>query len=185
MLPVQLPDHVAQSIHQRRVDPGAGLVEQYHRTVDHQGAGQREQLLLPARAIAGVFVAQGGEARYLEHLPGPGMDPVVGLADPAGGGKDRPQALAELHLRGQHQVFQHRDLGEEFAVLEGSGDSHMVDAVRGFAKELNTIHFDRPAAGREKAKEGVVKAGFPSPIGPDQARDRSCLYVKGKIIENF
>src|SRR5204862_2755019 len=63
------------------VETLVGLVEEQDRRVVHEGQGQAEFLLGPARQGADALAAAGGITEPLDQLPGPAgaADPVRGL----------------------------------------------------------------------------------------------------------
>ena len=89
------------------VEGAEGLVEQEHRRLVDQGAGEGDPLLLAARELMGVAVAEAAEADAVEQL----------LA-PAG-------ALGRRHfadLQWELDVLAHAHVAEDRVVLEDEAD---------------------------------------------------------------
>ena len=127
------------------VEIGERLVEQQHLRIQHERTRQRHALLLPARQLAGITIAQPGETHLLQHRshpPGP-----VGRGD-----------LAQLQA--VRDVLGHRHVRPQRIVLEHHADAalvrrHVVDHA---IAETDLARVRRVETGQEPQQRGLAAA---------------------------
>ena len=130
------------------------LVEEHHVRLHHQGACDRDALLLAAGELVRVLVGLLGEADLREQLVGL----LVGfcsreLADPP---------------RGDRDVAQHAQVREEVELLEHHPDPlpHARD-VGAFARDLVAFEVDPPRVERLEQVDAAKERALPAPARPD------------------
>ena len=114
---------------QPRVERAERLVEQQHRRLQHERAGERDPLLLAAGELRGAALAealQSHEVHRLVHAPAP-----VGLADP-------------LVAQPERDVVRDRLVREERVALEDRVDAPLV---RRRARHVDAVEQDRAGVG--------------------------------------
>ena len=86
------------------------------------------------------------------------MDPFVGM---------HPEGAVAFGEAGDHHVFDHREIAEDFRCLEHAADAHLVDLVRLAAEHRLAVEDDRAAVGDQLADEAVQKGRFAGSVRAD------------------
>src|SRR5262249_13728917 len=153
---VDLPDLVEEAVQNLRRQAERGLVQEEESRPRHQGAGDREHLLLAAGERAGelcLSLAQPREQR--EDLVQSG--PELLTVDPG----ERP------HL----EVLVDGERGEKLAALGDPRDAHLVDPVRRQPLDPSSQELDRPRARLDEPEDCLDGAALAGAIGAEDGAD--------------
>ena len=142
------------------------LVEQQHRRLDRQRAGQGDALLLAAGQLAGVAVGVLAEADQLEHLAGATLRAVA--------------AVLAAQLEPEGDVVEHGQVREQAVGLE---DHPHVALVRRDPGDVLAAH--RDGAGRRlvEAGEDPQRGGLAAARRAEQGDQLAGLEVQGEPVE--
>ena len=151
----RLLDALDHELAEHGMDAGERLVEHDDRRVGHQHARHLEELLLAARQLLGVVVAQVYQLHALEH--------GLGALDQLGVGR-----LAVEH--GHQQVVDQRHLAEDARHLEGAADAAMGDDVRRLAGDALAGDEHVAVVGPVEAADAVHQRGLAGAVDADDAQ---------------
>ena len=145
------------------MDPGAGLVEQDHPGVRHQGAAELEEAGLASREVARRLLAEFREPEEVEHLDRLVPEPALLGAHRAPAPPVVPEVFAQLAAGDHHQVLEHRHATEGARDLEGADESPMERPVRGLAGDVHAVEHDASRGRGERARDHVENRGLAGP----------------------
>src|SRR5215470_5097286 len=128
------------------------LVQDQQLGVGHQGACDRQHLLLPARELAA-------------HLRSALADPGKELEDRIGGPTRR---AARSRARGRGQIFPHREARKDAAPFRHQAEPELGDAERGEPAQLPPFEHDAAAARRRHAHDRADGGGLAHAVPPEQ-----------------
>ena len=182
-LGVQALDHLDDLVHQRRVDAGAGLVQQHQLRVGHHRPAQLQQLLLPAREVAGQFLAQMGQAEEFQRLIRPLQH--LALARPNARRREpgRPDRLAGLVGGYQHQVLDHRQAAVFLRDLEAAHDAEMEQLMGRHAGDVAALEDDASAGRGLRPGDHVEGGGLAGAVRSDQPGDRAAPHLEAGAVD--
>ncbi len=185
---VFLPDAVNQRRQVRcflRVHAGRRFIQVQDLGLDRQGTGNFQLPLLAIGQIHGQLVSLGIQAHFLQVLAGLFLHPAllgIVLRQPQDGTDD---AIPDVPVHGNLDVFQHRHFPEQPDVLERPGHTEIRDFIWRQSADLRRlavhIHFDQPFAGFIHPCKQIEQRGFPRTIGANQSDQFPRLDVKGHI----
>ncbi|MPL80520.1 hypothetical protein SDC9_26421 [bioreactor metagenome] len=163
---LQVADEEAHVVAQRGVEIGERLVEEQHRRLDHQRAGQRDALLLPARQFPREAPLVARKPHHLEHL---------GDAGGALCGCD----LA--HLEPEGEVFRHRHVREERVGLEHHAEVAMLGGDIGHLPRAE----QQPAAvDRLEARDAAQRRRLATARRPEQRDELALPDLEIDVFQN-
>jgi hypothetical protein len=147
----QLDLHV---LAQTLVEGRQRLVHQHDARLEHDGAGQRDPLPLPAGELVDAPVGQAAELHQVQRL----VHPRLGLSR---------RGAPLLERKGD--VVEHVHVREQRVVLEHHAD---VALVRGMAMISSPPTFTLPALARTKPARIISSVVLPEPEGPARSGTR-------------
>ncbi len=167
----QFQQPLADLVLQGRVDAGRRLVEQHQARLGHQRAADLQKLLLAARQRGGGIVDQMIELQEARRLPRPLGQRRLALARRLGADDRLPQALARLVAAVEHEMLEHRELGEAARHLEGAHQPAPADRIGRPAGDLFAGEADRAGIRRHQAGDDVEQGGLARAVGSYEPGD--------------
>src|SRR5580700_7886771 len=157
----QIGNGAADILDDRRLDAFGRLVEQEEPRPHHQGAADRELLLLAARKIAAAPTQHGLEHREQRKH-------VVGHA----------ALLARQRRETGAQIFLDREEGKDFAALRHIGDAAPRPLRRFERGDVAAFPGDGAAAHRLLAGQRIEETGLADAVPPQHAGDLARLRLE-------
>src|SRR5881296_722490 len=147
-------DGVRKRLHSDRREAFRGLVEQQQARTRHEGAGDRQHLLLAAREAAAALVR-----------------PVGQLGEQAEDALDREAALG---ADADREVLRHRQVGEDPPILGHEPDAQAGHAVRRHTAQRASLEADLSGRHLDDADDRLEGGGLAGAIASEQ-RDHLAL----------
>ena len=116
---------------------------------------------------AGPFIPQATQA-----------DPLEGLAGIVSGVEWRFVVSPKAVLRGDGDVFEHREVGKYAGNLKSIGDSPAHPLVDGQRGDVAAAKFHGAAVGRYAPAQQANEGGFPGAVGADDGADFTLPQIK-------
>ena len=144
-----------------------GLVDDDEIGVAHQGAAQREHLLLTARKHTGFVVFTLFEAgKHGEHVV------------------KRPTAVLPIAFLAQLQVLAHREFRKNLAVLWHIAHAQMGDFIGFFALNGLALPVNAPFA-LHQAHDGLGGGGTARAVAPEQGHDLALPHFEIDAMQHM
>ncbi len=156
-----------------RVEAGGRLVEEDDVGVERQGSGQRRALDHAARKLGRILLRRvGRETDEVDLEAGQFVHQL---------GRD-VEILAHRNL----DVLEHRERGEERALLEEHAPTLLDAEARGFVGPLvvDAEDLDRAALLGVEAEDGAQEHGLAGAGRADEAQDLAPAHVERQAVEN-
>ena len=93
------------------------------------------------------------------------------------------QTCALPILGADPNVVQHRKIGKQRDVLEGSADADFGDPVRRTRQDARAFHENVAGARLVEPAQAIEQGGLAGAIGPDQAEDLALMHVEGDAVQ--
>src|SRR5690606_34033997 len=167
-LAVDLADDLEDLLDEERREPEGGLVEHDQPGLGHQGARDREHLLLAPREVAGLRAPAFREAREV------GVGLVAQFAE---------AALRTAAGVGGEQVVVRREVLEDAPALEHVHEAH-ADPVRRaqrddvLAGEVDLAASHGPALGRQQPADRLERGGLAGAVGAEEGDHAALLDIQ-------
>jgi hypothetical protein len=162
---LQLADLGAHLQAHFRVEVGERLIEQEDLGIQHQSAGERHALLLPARELPRVALAEAAQPQIVQHLHNAGVDP---------GRCDLPQ------LEPVADVLLHRHVRPQGVVLEHHADAALI---RRHIVHDAISEADCSVVGSVEARDQPEQRGLPAPRRTEEREQLTLLDGKTDGID--
>ena len=151
-------------------EPHRGFVANQDLGANHHAARDFENLLHPARQVAGLrlapFVDEREQAVHsFELAPDPGLVVAEGP-------------------RAEPDVLLHRQVREHGPFLRQVADSQPGHVVAGPAREVGPVPGHRPLLRVQEPADHPHQRGLPRPVGSDDRGDLILLRVDGDILQD-
>src|SRR5437667_8172 len=166
-LPVDVGDRVEDLLDEDRGEPHARLVQQEEPRVRHQGAADREHLLLAPR--------QGAC-----DLRDPLLEPREECEDALEVGRD-PRVAPRIGAH--HEVLADREAIEDPPSLRDVGDTPPHDLVGRHADERFGLQRNRAAQGVEEPRDGLERRRLSGAVVPEDRDDLTAAHLESHPLE--
>src|SRR5262249_43614055 len=162
---VELPEQLAQLLHQRRVDARTRLIEQHQAGRRHESHGDVDQLLLAVGEAARRQVRDMLQPEELDHLVGVLPEPGIRRGE-----EPRAQRAFEL-LRGDDQVVAHRQLAKHLQRLERAAHAAARELERRHAGDVLAAELHVAGGRADLPEDRVEERGLAAAVRADHADD--------------
>jgi hypothetical protein len=172
-------DDTHQVLAHRRRQPDRRLVEQQERRVGGQRPDDLDHALLAAGQIAHELVLERLDAHQRQKLAGAVHRLRLGAMRLGQAEHQAEEAAADLGMKDDQHVFQHRHLAEQAAVLEGPAHAARRDLVRRHAVDALALEADLAGGRAHVAGDDVEQRRLAGAVRPDQRPDFARVGVEG------
>src|SRR5215831_14346043 len=171
---IEARNNVKNFLHQHWSQPQRGFIEEHELWARHQGAADRQHLLLPAREIPGLERAACRQGREV-------------LVDEFDVPADVEDMLAGM--RPHHEIFFGAQVFEDLSSLWHQGDAHFDDrgwrpVVQTLAIELHDTLGDLAPLGRQQPGNGLQRGRLAGAVGPEEGHHAPLGHLQREPLDH-
>src|SRR2546421_2268257 len=149
--------------------PFRRLVEQHQRRVTHQGARNRQHLLLAAAHAA---------ARAVAHLAEIGKQRKQLFAGPV-------RRVGTLGLAADFEIFLDRQIRKDAPLFRDIAEPAAHDRVRWLARDIPALEDDAAGTVFDETDDGAERGGFAGAVTTKQGYDFALTYLERDIEQDM
>ena len=155
-------DYLEDLLDHDRRESHARFIEEKQARPAHQGASDREHLLLSSGKGTGELVAALGKTRKeSEHAL-----------------QIRGYLFVVAGVRADLEVLLHLEPSEDATAFRHQRDAPADQVVRGAARDRLPFVFNMPARNVDEAGDSLQSGGFSCPVGADERNDLALHHIK-------